>query len=140
MATPEFQAMMEVFAQQMQQQQLAIQAAVQTMQQQQVTIQAMLSHDRGHQPHQKIDEKFYKKVESFSGEQNWRDWSFHFKSATKMADESAYQLLDWAEKEESDIDDDLMKDTDKITSSAIFNVLGTLVKGEPLQMLHTSGC
>ena len=42
---------------------------------------------------QGIDEKYYKKVESFTGEQAWRDWSFQFKATTRIVDEAAYHLM-----------------------------------------------
>ena len=144
MSAADFQSMMQSFLQQMQQQQ---QQQQQQMQQQQVAFQAVaqamqqiLTNDKGHQTSQSVDEKFYKKVENFNGEQNWRDWSFQFKSATKNAQQEAYHLLEWAEKEESEITDDLqLKDKEINISPGIFNILGTIVKGEPLQMLHTSG-
>ena len=56
---------------------------------------------------QGIDEKYYKKVESFTGEQAWRDWSFQFKATTRIANEAAYHLMETAEKEEKEIDDAL---------------------------------
>ena len=134
MANPEIQAVLEVFANQMREFTAGI------IQQQHAAIQAMLTSDRGRASTPGVDEKYYKRVENFNGEQNWRDWAFQFKSATKTAQEDAYYLLEWAEKEQSEIDDDLtLKDPEKNISSAIFNILGTLVKGEPLQMLHTSG-
>ena len=89
---------------------------------------------------QGVNEKYYKRVESFTGEQAWRDWSFQFKSATKTANEAAYHLIETAENEEKEIDDALsLSEDERSLSSGIFNILGTLVKGEPLQMLHTSG-
>jgi len=136
MASPEFQAVMEVFAQQMRD----FTAGV--IQQQQTAIEAMLNSERGRPVAQAqgVDEKYYKRVESFSGEQAWRDWAFQFKSATKTANEAAYHLIETAEKEEKEIDDALsVSEAERSLSAAIFNILGTLVKGEPLQMLHTSG-
>ena len=41
---------------------------------------------------QGINEEYYKRVESFTGEQAWRDWSFQFKSATKTANEAGVPL------------------------------------------------
>ena len=75
---------------------------------------------------QGINEKYYKRIESFTGEQAFRDWSFQFKSATKTANEAAYHLIETAEKEEKEIDDALSLTEEER-------------KGEPLQMLHTSG-
>ena len=89
---------------------------------------------------QGIDEKYCKRVESFTGEQAWRDRSFQFKATTRIADEAAYHLIDTAEEEEKEIDDALsLSEEERSLSSGIFNILGTLVKGEPLQILHTSG-
>ena len=61
------------------------------------------AEQRGGRPEtqaQGINEEYYKRVESFTGEQAWRDWSFQFKSATKTANEAAYHLIEMAEKEE----------------------------------------
>ena len=89
---------------------------------------------------QGIDEKYYKKVESFTGEQAWRDWSFQFKATTRIANEAAHHLMEAAEKKEKEINDALsLSEEERSLSSGIFNILGTLVKGEPLQILHTSG-
>ena len=43
---------------------------------------------------QGIDEKYYKKLESFTGEQAWRDWSFQFKATTRIVNEAAYHLME----------------------------------------------
>ena len=80
---------------------------------------------------QSIDERYYKKVENFTAEQAWRDWSFQFKATTRIVNEAAYHLIETAENEEKEINDAL--------SFGIFNILGTLVKGELLQISHTSG-
>ena len=89
---------------------------------------------------QGIDEKYYKKVENFTGEQAWRDWSFQFKATTRIVNEAAYHLIETAENEEKEINDALsLSEEQRSLSSGIFNILGTLVKGEPLQILHTSG-
>ena len=112
------------------------------MQQQQTAIEAMMNNERGRPAAQAqgINEKYYKRVESFTGQQSWRDWSFQFKSATNTANEAAYHLIETAEVEEKGIDDALSLTVEmRSLSSGIFNILGTLVKGEPLQMLHTSG-
>ena len=108
----------------------------------QTAIEAMLNNERGRPlaQAQGINEKYYKRVENFTGEQAWRDWSFQFESATKTANEAAYQLIETAEKEEKEIDDALsLTEEERSLSSGIFNIFGTSVKGEPLQMLHTSG-
>ena len=92
MATPELQAIMEMLTQQMRD------FAAGVIQQQQTAIQAMLNTERGKPAAQGVDDKFYKRVEVFNGEQAWRDWAFQFKSATKTANEAAYHLLETAEK------------------------------------------
>ena len=98
------------------------------MQQQQTAIEAMMNNERGRPAAQAqgINETYYKRVESFTGEQPWRDWSFQFKSATKTANEAAYHLIETAEKEEKEIDDALsLTEEERSLSSGIFNILGT---------------
>ena len=70
-------------------------------------IEAMLNIERGKPSAQApgVDEKYFKRLELFSGEQARRDWAFQFKSATKTANEAAYRLIETAEKEEKEIDD-----------------------------------
>ena len=49
-------------------------------------------------------------------------------------------MIETAEKEEKEIDDaSSLSEEERSLSSGIYNILGTLVKGELLQMLHTSG-
>ena len=61
-----------------------------------------------------------------------------------MADYKIYVLLNNAEKEEHEINDLEMPEIDhQNMSAAIFNILATVMKGEPLQILHNSnfsGC
>ena len=123
MATPELQAIMEMFTQQMRD------FAAGVIQQQQTAIQAMLNVERDRPAAlaapttESVDEKYYKRVESFSGEQAWRHWAFQFKSATKTANEAAYHLLEMADKEEKEIDDELsLSEAEKSLSAAIFNI------------------
>ena len=88
---------------------------------------------------QSIDERYYKKVENFTGDQAWRDWSFQFKATTRIVNEAAYHLIETAENEEKEINNALsLSEEQSSLSFGIFNILGTLVKGEPLQILHTS--
>ena len=54
---------------------------------------------------QNIDERYYKKVEKFTGEQAWRDWSFQFKATTRIVNEAAYHLIETAENEEKEINE-----------------------------------
>ena len=78
--------------------------------------------------------------ENFIGEQAWRDWSFQFKATTRIVNEAAYHLIEMAENEEKEINDALsLSEEQRSLSSGIFNILGTLITGEPLQILHTSG-
>ena len=75
-------------------------------QQQHAAMEAMLNSERSRPAAQAlgIDEKYYKILESFNGEQAWRDWASQFKSATKTANEAAYHMIETAEKEEKEID------------------------------------
>ena len=102
----------------------------------------MLNSERGRPAAQAqgVNEKYCKRVESLNGEQAWRDWAFQFKSATMTASEAAYHLIETAEKEEKEIDDTLSSsEANRFLSAGIFNILGTLVEGRTLQILHTSG-
>ena len=64
------------------------------MVQQQTVTETMLNdeQDRPAILAQSIDERYYKKVENFTGEQAWRDWSFQFKATTRIVNEAAYHL------------------------------------------------
>ena len=105
-------------------------------------IEAMLNdeQDRPAILAQSIDERYYKKVENFNGEQAWRDWSFQFKATTRIVNEAAYHLIETAENEEKEINDALsLSEEQRSLSSEIFNILGSLITEEPLQILYTSG-
>ena len=69
MATPELQAIMEMFTQQMRD------FAAGVIQQQQTAIQAMLNRPAAPAAPatQGVDEKYCKRVENFTGEQAWCD-------------------------------------------------------------------
>ena len=86
-----------------------------------------------------IDEKFYRKLNVFSGE-NWKDWCFQFRSATRGSSNMAYELLNWAEQETMNIDDFTKFDGDndkaEKLSGELFNILSTTVQGEALQLMH----
>ena len=112
------------------------------MVQQQTVIEAMLNdeQDRPAIQAQSIDERYYKKVENFTGEQAWRHWSFQFKATTRIVNEAAYHLIETAENEEKEINDALsLSEEQRSLSSEIFNFLGSLITSEPLQILYTSG-
>ena len=110
------------------------------MQQQQTAMEAMLNNERG------SGQRLRRRVSTRSTTREWkastesrrpRDWAFQFNSATKTANEA---VIETAEKEEKEIDDALsLSEAERFLSSGIFNIFGTLVKGEPFQMLHTSG-
>ena len=107
------------------------------MVQQLTVIEAMLNdeQDRPAILAQSIDERYCEKVENFIGEQAWRDWSFQFKATTRIVNEAAYHLIETAE-----INDALsLSEEQRSLSSEIFNILGSLITGEPLQILYTSG-
>ena len=112
------------------------------VQQQQTVIETMLNdeQDRPATLAQSIDERNYKKVENLTGEQAWRDWSFQFKATTRIVNEAAYHLIETAENEEKEINDALSLSLEQRSlSSEIFNILGSLITGELLQILYTSG-
>ena len=79
------------------------------VQQQQTVIETMLNdeQDRPAILAQSIDERYDKKVENFTGEQAWRDWSFQFKATTRIVNQAAYHLIETAENEEKEINDAL---------------------------------
>jgi len=95
-----------------------------------------------HQPRRTtVDEKHYRKLGVFGGE-HWKDWSFQFRSSTRASSGEAYDILNWAEKETTEISDFAMmdnlidEDVAERLSGELFNVISTTVKGEPLQLLH----
>jgi len=109
------------------------------------TVQAVLAaqRDEGRATRptrgEAVEERFYRKINQFGGE-NWKDWCFQFKSATRGSSSIAYDLLNWAEKETSVIDDftefEGGEDQAIKISGELFNVISTMVQGEALQLLH----
>ena len=97
MMSPEVQAIMELVSQ-------VRDLTAEIAQQQQTAMEVMLNSERGRPAAQAlgVNEKYYKRVESFNGEQVWRDWAFQFKSATKTANEAAYRSIQTADKEEKE--------------------------------------
>ena len=89
-------------------------------------------------PVDRIDERYYRKIIQFSGE-NWKDWCFQFKSATRGSSNVAYKLLNWSEKETTKIEDysdfEHFDQAEKL-SNELFNIISTMVQGEALQVLH----
>ena len=75
---------------------------------------------------EKLDLKVFTTVDKFDGE--WKDWSFSFKSA------DAFDLLNWVEKEETEIIDvdaqapNNIRDASDL-DSALFNQIAMLMKG-----------
>ena len=59
---------------------------------------------------------------------------------SNLQDPVGYALLEWSEKEESETEDekDFKEESNRIDSSAFFNILGTVMKGEPRQILFNS--
>ena len=140
MAEQAIKDMSEMFAKQMQefttnmvkQQQEAMASMMATMTGPQPATTPMV-----HPPH--LDDRYFRNIGNYNGQESWRDWSFSFKAAVRRADVKAYDLLLWAEKEERVIDDDLdVSELNKSMSAALFNIMATLMKGEPLQMLYNS--
>ena len=86
-----------------------------------------------------VDERYYRKINIFNGT-GWKDFSFQFKAATRSSHEVAFDLLCWAELEQSDIDPqsytELHVESTQRVSGELFNVLTTSLEGEPLQMLY----
>jgi len=113
-------------------------AAQPPVQPQQPPAQPMPDH---HQRRSTVDEKHYRKLVVFGGE-HWKDWSFQFRSSTRASSGEAYDILNWAEKETTEISDFAMmdnlidEDVAERLSGELFNVISTTVKGEPLQLLH----
>ena len=112
-------------------------AAQPPVQPQQPPAQPMPDHQR----RSTVDEKHYRKLVVFGGE-HWKDWSFQFRSSTRASSGEAYDILNWAEKETTEISDFAMmdnlidEDVAERLSGELFNVIPTTVKGEPLQLLH----
>ena len=74
-------------------------------------------------------------------QRHWMEgFSFQFKAATRSSHEVAFDLLCWAELEQSDIDPqsytELHVESTQRVSGELFNVLTTSLEGEPLQMLY----
>ena len=86
-----------------------------------------------------VDEKFFRKIPTFPGE-NSRDWSFQVKAAAKSSSKEAGKLLDWAEEQLDEILDysAFLEDADQAEqmSGELFQILTQLAAGEPLQVLH----
>ena len=86
-----------------------------------------------------IDERFYRKINVFLGD-NWKDWSFQFRSATRGSSNLACKLLDCAEKEATKIEDyaEFEGDGEEAAklSGELFNIISTMVQGEALQLMH----
>ena len=90
-------------------------------------------------PRERIDERYYRKTPVFSGD-NWRDWSFQFKSATRGSSGVGHDLLVWAEKEATEIEDygDFIGEDDMATrlSGELFHIITMCVSGEALQLVQ----
>ena len=86
-----------------------------------------------------VDEKFFRKIPTFAGE-NWSDWSFQVKAAAKSSSKEAGKLLDWAEEQLDEILEysAFVEDANRAEqmSGELFQILTQLAAGEPLQVLH----
>ena len=69
---------------------------------------------------EKLDSKVFTKVDMFDGER--KDWSFTFKSAVRSSSHDAFDLLNWAEKEDTEIIDVATQAPDNI-ENAIWTAL-----------------
>ena len=87
-AFPELQAFMDLHAAQVRDFLAAM------MQQQQTAIETTMNNERGRPAAQAqgINEKYYKRVESFTGEQAWRDWSFQMQVSDQDGQRSSIPL------------------------------------------------
>ena len=89
-----------------------------------------------------VDEKHYRKMHQFGGS-NWRDFSFQFKAATRSSSEDAFEILSWAELEETEAKpenyEDLNLEDSVRISGELFNILTASLTGEPLMMLYNCG-
>ena len=57
----------------------------------------------------------------------------------QMAHAKTYDRVEWAEKKQTEIEDELdLTDESRKRSAGVFNILGTIVKGESLQILYNS--
>ena len=90
---------------------------------------------------EKLDTNVFTKVDKFDGE--CKDWSFTFKSAVRSSSHDAFDVLNWAVKEETEIIDvdaqapNNIRDADDL-DSALFNQIAMLMKGESMQIMHNS--
>ena len=87
----------------------------------------------------KVDERHFRKMSNFTGT-NWKDWAFQFRSATRSSNIEAHRLLEWAEKQTMEIADfteyDGKEEVAEKLSGQLFNLISTMVNGEPLQLMH----
>ena len=75
---------------------------------------------------EKLDSKVFMKVDKFDGE--WKGWSFTFKSAVRSSSHDAFDLLNWAEKEKTEIID--------VDAQAPNNIRDA--RGESMQIMQNS--
>ena len=87
-----------------------------------------------------VDERYYRKINIFNGT-GWEGLLFPVQGGNEEAPhEVFFDLLCWAELEQSDIDPhtytELHVESTQRVSGELFNVLTTSLEGEPLQMLY----
>ena len=87
-----------------------------------------------------VDEDFFRKISSFSGE-NWRDWSFQAKATAKSSSKDAGKLLDQVEEQTQDTREysSFAEDAARAEqmSGELFENFTQLSAAKPLQVLHT---
>ena len=88
----------------------------------------------------RINEKAFKRVRDFSGD-NWKEWAFQFKVAMKNTSYDAYKLMNVVERNSTEVNlaslHEIEVDTD-VTSIAteIFEVLALMAKGEAFTVVR----
>ena len=96
------------------------------------------------QSRRSLDERYFRRLLPFEGvNQSWKDWSFQFKAAVKVASKDVAEIIDWIERQQGDVcvDEVILhthgdEDNMKKLASELYDVLCMLLKGEPLLLLQ----
>ena len=56
-----------------------------------------IAQDR-HGHGRRLDERMYRRVDKFDGSTSWSDFAFVMKSATRSANKTVVEIMEWAEK------------------------------------------
>ena len=94
-----------------------------------------------HSHGRRLDERMYRRVDKFDGSTPWSDFAFMMKSATRSATKSVVEIMEWAEKQDDDIDqkmiDDQVVDVQVDSSgSKLFDILVSLTYGEATMVIR----